>query len=184
MMKSKGQGSLEFVILVTFMLVVFFIFFTIIQDKMAFVSNQQDIESLKQINSVVLSEISIARSVDSDYYHNFSLPRNLGTEFSIGLYDSKELVSSFRDKEYVNFLPVNVTGEFNIYQTTKNNVLYKYDGIVVLDNGTIISSDSAYGYFLNVPAEQCFRYNKSETLGCDELNSDVRNRCAEYTGWC
>ena len=184
MIKSKGQGSLEFVILVTFMLVVFFIFFTIIQDRMASVSNQQDIESLEQINSIVLSELSIARSVDSDYYHNFSLPDNLGTEFSIGVYDSRELVSSYRDKEYVNFLPENITGEFNDYQATKNNIIYRYDGIILLDNGTKESSDLAYGYFLNVPAEKCFRYNTSETLGCSELNSDVESLCGNYTKWC
>lgn len=151
---------------------------------MAEVSSEQDKEALKEINNIVLSEIEIAKTVNADYYHNFTLPDNLGTKFNITLRNKRELVSRYEDEKYLNFLSTNVTGEFNDYATTRWNMVYKTDGLIVLQNGTKVELGDEYkGIFLNVNPETCYVYNTTTSLGCDAL-SDIKDRCNEYTKWC
>ncbi|MFP4118500.1 MAG: hypothetical protein ACLFTH_00415 [Candidatus Woesearchaeota archaeon] len=166
------------------MILVFFMFFTIIQDKMHDITLDQDRQALKELNNIFLSEVELARSVHADYYHNFSFPSGLASDYRIRLYDSFEVTSTFQDMEYVNFLPTNVTGEFNEASSTPWNLIYKVDGIVHLPNGTVVDIPDYEGVFLNVNPETCYVYNHTPSLGCGNLSPEMKGRCQSFTAWC
>ncbi|MGM5481567.1 MAG: hypothetical protein ACQESE_04110 [Nanobdellota archaeon] len=171
--------------LVSFMILVFFVFFVLIQDKMYVVTMNQDRQSLKEINNIFISEVEIARSVHADYYHNFTLPQILDSKFEIVLYDSFEVNSKYDGMEYVNFLSTNVTGEFNNIATGDyQNTIYKVDGVIHYPNGTSTSILDFNGLYLNVNPETCYIYNTTPSLGCDELSESFRNRCNHFFGIC
>jgi len=129
----KAQTSTEFVILTTFMLLVFLIFLTLIQTKMT--------ESIKEKNDLlaqnvmdrVITEIRLAESVTDNYQRTFTLPVFLenGIPYTIEIetYGSGgEIVMTYENIEKVYFFDsqmglVNSIG-------TGSNIITKNNGLI------------------------------------------------------
>ncbi|MGM5480328.1 MAG: hypothetical protein ACQESC_02605 [Nanobdellota archaeon] len=161
------------------MVLVFFGFFAIIQNKIVEVNEEQNREILKEMNVIVLSEVSLARDAHADYSHSFTLPSLSDTRYTIDLLESRELVSSFQSRSYVNFLETNVTGEFNDPQLNRTNTLYKVDGIIHLENGSVYDSN-LNGIFLNVDPELCYYCNQLDG-NCSQVPAQHIDRCGNHT---
>lgn len=180
-MKRKGQSALEFVILVSFMLVVFFIFFVGIQEKITQGVKAQDLQYLKEANNIVLSEVELARLADADFQHSFRLQEVNGNSYSISLGDEYEVVSNYGDQEFVNFFLVPVYGE--LYSNLSSyDTIYKLDGIVRFPNNTLEYHPEYEGIFMNVNPEVC--YLKDSSSNCSSLSIPEQTLCNTWFSLC
>ena len=68
----RGQSAVEFVVLVSFMLIVFFGFFIIIQGRIIELTHAHDLLFLKEANNIVVSEIDLALAAAPDFQHSFT----------------------------------------------------------------------------------------------------------------
>ncbi|MFH1173967.1 MAG: DNRLRE domain-containing protein [archaeon] len=110
-MNRKAQTSIEFVLLFSFMLLVFVIFVILIQSKINDVKQERVMTKMRDIGGVVLEEVRLARSVSLGYARNFTLPRTIdGESYSIEIIDNNDIVVHFKNDTVVLFLPANVTG--------------------------------------------------------------------------
>ncbi|MCA9477772.1 MAG: hypothetical protein KC535_01350 [Nanoarchaeota archaeon] len=179
----KGQSAVEFVVLVSFMIVVFFLFFIIIQGRIIDLSHRQDLLYLKEANNIVLSEVDLAFSAAPDFEHTFVVPDRGAEPFLINISDNREVVSSFGDQEYVNFFPFNVTG--HLFGLRVNNTVYSTDGIIIFPDKSQQIVSSYAGISMNVNPESCYI---ADTLG-DCANTSLvpaamRPLCNQYYGLC
>lgn len=177
---KKGQSATEFVVLVSFMLVVFFIFFLIIQNRIVDMSVKQDKQYLEEANNIVLSEVELAKNALPDYTRTFKLKVFPGQEYKIQILNQNEIVTSFKKLEYVKFLQYNISGELNEL-INPTNTIYKTDGIIHFDNGTIENKPEYKVTSLNVNAEECYKANKNDTT-CPSLTT--KTLCQDYFGLC
>lgn len=159
---KRAQSAMEFVILISFMIIVFFSFFLIIQARIVDATQAQDVIFLKEANNMIVSSLTVARQAPTDFKMTFVVEDVGEKTYDIDLYDSVEVVSSYSTLEYVNFLPFEVKGFLNAPE--QNNVVYHQDG-VVYDGSTFHTDSRAAGIFLNVDAEYC-------------LLEDIKNGCA------
>ncbi|MFP4523297.1 MAG: hypothetical protein ACOCQQ_01835 [Candidatus Nanoarchaeia archaeon] len=166
-MNTKGQSATEFVILLGFMLVVFFIFFFVIQGKMLDVFSSQEKQLLSQASRVVETEIEIAQTTLADYQRTFELAQTGDKEYQIELKDSKELVVSYQDKMHVVFLPEDVGGYIISPTTSSENMIFKLDGYCIFPNGTIEYNSEYQGMFMNVNPEVCYIEDVLSDGDCD-----------------
>lgn len=153
----RAQSATEFVVLASFMLVVFFLFFAVIQGRIVDLAQYADKKYLQEANEVLVSELTTAQTVYPDYTRTFTLPSASEKIYSVALLDGQEVVTSYRDKEYVTFLPFYVYGEVN--GVGEENILYKRDGIVYLTNGSRYSplAQNTSIISLNIDVEDCLR---------------------------
>jgi len=169
-MMRKAQTATEFVVLISFMILIFFVFFTVIQQKVVTAVHAQDVQYLKEANNIVLSEIQLARQVHADYQRNFSISTLSDKPFTVQLTDPFEITTRFNDIEYVNFLSTPVNGTIVV----GTNTIYKLDGRVLFENGTLRSIDSYSGIFLNVNPEACYIADKTGTCSSLSYEADCR----------
>jgi hypothetical protein len=175
-MMRKAQTATEFVVLISFMILIFFVFFTVIQQKVVTAVHAQDVQYLKEANNIVLSEIQLAKQVHADYQRNFSITTLGDKVFTIQLTDPFEITTRFNDLEYVNFLTTPVNGTIAM----GDNTIYKLDGRVIFANGTLRLNDSYSGIFLNVNPEACYIAHKTGT--CSSLSYEAD--CQYYFSLC
>lgn len=186
---KKAQSALEFVLLVSFMLVVFAVFFLAIQTKMLDVTASKDIIYLNEVNNIVLNEVFLAQNSYSDYHHEFFLPTNiLGKGYTINLTDETEIISNYDKIQRVDFLKTNVKG--NLFFGSNN--IHNIDGKIDFLNGTVYYNESYKGIFININPELCyFAQTEINILEgenyCYTLNSyhpDYVSWCQDYFGLC
>lgn len=181
-MKKKSQSSIEFVLLLSFMLFIGLGFFLILQGQIIDVSEKNDQQYLSEINSIVMDEVKLAKSSMKDFHHLFSLPTNvMGQPYEIEIQDNKELILKQRDKTQLNFLSEEVIGVLYLGE----NIIYNLDGNVTV-GGKIIHYDKNYsGIFLNVNPEKCYSYDNYSM--CELLNNitpDYKDLCDDLFGLC
>jgi hypothetical protein len=164
-MMKKGQSAVEFVVLVSFMLIVFFIFFIVIQNRITQVTEQQDYQILQEANNIVVQEVALAQAAAPDFEHTFVISDRGTNGFEINITDAREVVATFEDKSYVNFFPFDVLGHLNALN--ENNTIYRTDGVVVFPDGTIQEGTGYDGIFMNFNPELCYI---ADTLGrCGDI---------------
>lgn len=125
MMQRKAQTSFEFLVLLSFMLLIFGGFFVVAEDLLV-KNNQQNIEqSLIATVNTVRDEILVANQVPAGYSRNFTLPPTVAEqEYEISVFENELVVMTEDDIvfEYILFLPVNVSdasGSFTAMDLTK-----------------------------------------------------------------
>lgn len=130
----KAQTSTEFVILTTFMLMVFLVFLMLIQGKM-FESATEKNELLAQnIMDKVTNEIRLAESITDDYERTFELPVFLanGVPYNISitgyLIDGGEIVMTYENVEKVYFLDSQISATSTIGKG--QNIIAKNNGVI------------------------------------------------------
>lgn len=181
----RAQSALEFVILVSFMLLVFFSFFIIIQERITDISRENDRAFLREVNQLILQQMQVALSSAGDYAVNFTMP--LGKQpYDVAIYDRREIVSTFDTLEYVNFLSTNLSGDVVLGTYNDKNTIYKTDGQIVLDTGIIVTPGSEFtGVFLNFNPETCYLATLADTCASlDLVHPNYVNNCQTYTDTC
>jgi len=125
MFSRNAQTSFEFLVLLSFMLLIFGSFFVVAEDLLV-KNNQKSIEEalIATVNSV-RDELVVANQVPVGYSRNFTLPSTvLEQEYEISMYDDELFVRTQDDIvfEYILFLsfPVgNATGDIDAMNLTK-----------------------------------------------------------------
>lgn len=109
---KKGQTTMEFVILMTFMMIVFTSIFLVIQTKTISINNQVAERQALQLSNLVKNEVLMADSVLSGYVREFWIPDFLnGVTYKIEIADESELLINLQEKSFVAFLTTNVSGQ-------------------------------------------------------------------------
>lgn len=178
---KKAQSATEFVVLISFMFIVFFIFFFAIQSKIVDATQAQDRLMLKEANNLVIVHLDLARQSYVDFSHSFILPDLGNFMYSVELEDNNTVVSTVDDKEYVNFLPYEVKGFLNTGSGSPNTV-YHLDGVVETPPGVFAKEPAAAGIFVNINPEKCFYLQ--ENGDCNALSVPSRADCQQYVGLC
>lgn len=132
MINVRGQTSIEFLILLGFMLIVFTSFFAF-TGKMVERNNQEIIRhSLITTGDKIIEEFSVANQVRDGYQRTFSLPRTVGEQtYSVQILQKQELVVNTSLLERVFFLPFNVTvngADSGFLNVGGENTITKDDG--------------------------------------------------------
>ena len=129
----KAQSAVEFIFLVSFMLLVIVGFFAITSSKTLEAQEEGNKKIAETIADLAYKEIEIAQSVNDGYIRHFTMPPTVnGISYTIKIIDNKELVVKYVDYEYVKFMPANISG----YISIGINTLEKSNGVVYLRNST------------------------------------------------
>ena len=132
---KRSQSSTEFVILVTFMLMVFVVFLILIQGKLKTTIEQRNDQIAQNVLDMALNEVRLAESVSDSYNRQFLLPtRPNGLNYNVrivpGAAGSAELVLVYDDKERIAFLDSAISNASSIGIGYNN--ISKYNGIVTI----------------------------------------------------
>jgi hypothetical protein len=95
-MQKRGQSSVEFTILISFMFFVFIVFFSIMSNRLAEIRDNNDRLLLNDIGDYIKSEISLAAGSEDGYYRQFEIPRLLaGKPYKIEVVNLSTLGTDF-----------------------------------------------------------------------------------------
>ncbi|RME51983.1 pilus assembly protein, partial [Candidatus Woesearchaeota archaeon] len=109
--RGRGQASIEFVLLISFMIIVFAIFSIVLQKRLVQAENAHARNVMEQAASRILNEIQLAQTVHEGYARTFTLPSTIeGTPYNATIVDEQELIIRAGEEEFIVFLPINVTG--------------------------------------------------------------------------
>lgn len=129
-MHLKSQSAMEFVILASFMLLVILGFFSLASSRMIEARVEGNRKISEDIAKFAYREVEIAKSVNDGYSRVFEIPQSVnGVNYTLSVIDGRELVVNYLDEEYVQFLPINVTG--NILKGS--NRIAKINGIILIN---------------------------------------------------
>ena len=134
-MSKKSQNSMEFVVLTSFMMLVFVVFFVIIQQRMTSATEEKNDAIAEQLLSIAVNEIKLAESVSDNYYREFTLPNNLnGLQYTIsiipGAGQSTEILITYGTKEKIYFLEQYISKNSSIGSGLNN--ISKNSGVVTI----------------------------------------------------
>ncbi len=107
---KKAQASTEFVLLITFMLLVFIIVTIMVQKQLIQAKEQKNEALAKQLADEINNELKLANEVNPGYYREFYLPTLIGgNPYNMTLESDEDLIINLNGKEYVFFLNYNAT---------------------------------------------------------------------------
>jgi len=127
-LKLKGQSAMEFLVLISILIIVFIAFYAIVFQRIQDTNNKKDVLLGEDMASKVQREILLAAKVSDGYSREFTLPDTIeGMDYNI-LISGKELTVKTPNTEIVKPIPV-VIG--NIAKGL--NIINKTDGIIYLN---------------------------------------------------
>jgi hypothetical protein len=114
MRSAKAQTSIEFLILLGFMLLIFASFFVVATDIVTQNNARAIREALIDVSDLTHEELLLANQVNIGYYRNFTLPEKISEQgYAVWILNNTELVLnttySGKTYEYLIFLPFSVT---------------------------------------------------------------------------
>jgi hypothetical protein len=119
MEKMRAQTSLEFLLIIAFMTIVFVSFFALANSRLAESAEQKSFEVASEIASIVKGQIELASIVNGGFSTSFIIPQIVGgMPYEISIVDKRELIIVYNGYEHVEFLPVNVSGQLNFGENT------------------------------------------------------------------
>jgi len=129
---------MEFVILTSFMLLAFLVFYIVIQSKMVEANRDSTDNAAKQIETIVVNELAVAESVTDGYYREFELPQSInGVDYNIqvmsGVNNTPEIVTKYSGRERVYFVHQGYVSGSSTVAKGKNNIT-KSDGIIKISH--------------------------------------------------
>jgi len=109
-MNKWGQTSVEFLVLLGFMLIVFAGFFVFVEDMLSRNNEQLIKQTIISIGENIREELLVANQVREGYQRTFTLPFDAADqEYSAQILLKRELVVNTSSFERIFFLPFNVT---------------------------------------------------------------------------
>ena len=128
--KTNAQFSIEFIMLIAFMFLVFLGFMAVVTSKIIEAKENERQKIAEDIAALARNEIDIAKSMADGYARNFTIPSKMkGNSYTIEIINDRELVVKYLDKEYVEFLPEKVAGNVNLGA----NSIRKENGVVYIN---------------------------------------------------
>src|SRR3989344_1609365 len=125
--RNKAQFAIEFIVLISFMFIIFLGFTAVITSKILESRENNRQQTAEDIAALAKNEIDLARSVSDGYNRTFNLPAAIeGNSYNISIIDNRELVVNYLDKEYVSFLQGSIIGTIS----PGKNSIAKENGIV------------------------------------------------------
>jgi hypothetical protein len=126
-MNRRGQASIEFMVLIGFVLLSFVIFMLIIQESTEDRRENRQNSQIKEIALSVRNEIELASASEDGYVREFSLPENAyGGDYNIRINESIVFVESVDGDHALSMTVRNVTGQ-----------IWKYDNEIRKENGEV-----------------------------------------------
>lgn len=106
----KGQTSFEFVVLVSFVMLIFTVTYVVVQSRTLSLIDDQTHSQAKALSNIVSSEIELAYKVHQGYKKSFWIPQYInGEEYTIELIDSAEIEIIYKGQTHLKFLGINQT---------------------------------------------------------------------------
>ncbi|MFH1398937.1 MAG: hypothetical protein ABIG95_02405 [Candidatus Woesearchaeota archaeon] len=142
----NAQSSIEFALLVTFMFLIFTVFFVAVSDRLASIYKEREIILLEELGAYVQNELRLAGSAVDGYYREFEVPLDLnGYDYEIIIQDyaaeglnQTDLIVHYANHslDYDHVLPVSklVTGSI-VPKLNTTVVITKTDGVVFVHSG-------------------------------------------------
>jgi hypothetical protein len=128
--KTKAQFAIEFVVLISFMFLIFLGVIAVITSKVLEAKENERQQIAEDIATLAENEIKLAKSATDGYSRTFKLPNKIkGNSYSIEIIDNRELVVNYLDREYVLFLQEDVVGNIN----PGENTIRKEDVVVYIN---------------------------------------------------
>ena len=107
-----GQTSLEFLLIIAFMTIMFVSFFALANSRLAESAEQKSFQTAADIAAIVKNQVELVAVVNSGFSTAFVVPQTVnGNTYNITIIDKRELIVIYNDYEHVEFLPVNVSGQ-------------------------------------------------------------------------
>jgi len=111
---KRGQTSIEFIVLLTFMMFVFVSTFVVIQQRTLEVNHAVTLQKGAELMNVVKAEVDLANNAINGYKKEFLIPDYInGRDYTIKLIDNSEIEVTFGDTQTIAFLSTNVTGSIS-----------------------------------------------------------------------
>lgn len=143
-MRKRGQSSVEFTFLISFMFLVFVVFFYVAGSRFASIKGDNEKLLLEDFGDYLKAEISLAASAADGYQRSFEIPSQLGgREYNVSIIPNKtdhpfsemavSYYSSSIDYSYVMRLPLQTIGSLYVGSTDvliekRNNMIYFNSG--------------------------------------------------------
>ena len=138
---KKAQASLEFVLLMTFLIIIFILILTLSMNKLEESKNQLIADSVDGLSNSIEQEIKLTKSFSDGYTRIFNIPKKINDkDYEISIVKNRELVIKAGSYEHVAFLPANIIG--NIGRGI--NLIEKKNGIVYVTGIDILLVDKLY----------------------------------------
>ena len=126
----KAQSSLEFVLLVSFALLMGSSFLYVVQQNLANTQNARDEARVMQLFNILETEFTLAEKSPIGYKRTFLLPSSIdgqdynvtGTSSGTGL--DHDIVVNFNERDYVFLLPSSVRANYRNPLQKGENVIF------------------------------------------------------------
>jgi hypothetical protein len=130
-MGKKGQSAFEFLLIISFMSLIFISLFALASEKLGETKEGRVMQTAGEIAGLIVSQVELAQTLSDGYSSEFIFPQTVeGSSYSITMIDGREVVVLFLGYEHVSFLAVNVTGN----ATFGENRIAKRNGRVYLNS--------------------------------------------------
>jgi len=130
----RAQAAIEFLVLFGFMLIVFTVFFLIIEQRSAQRQERAELAELAAIGAAVREEVALATRVHDGYNRTFLLPAAVSRgSYTLSLAPASlptELAISDGQDEFVVFLPANLTAGSRL--RPGHNRITRDDGLITI----------------------------------------------------
>ena len=137
MIRKKGQSSFEFVMLMTFVMLVFAVTFVVIQDKGSFIRSSQTEYQVRALTNIINTEIELAYKVYPGYKKEFWLPEYVnGEDYEIKL-ENSEIEVYYKNKTFLSFLSINRTINLSGNVSKGYNIILKNSSGIFIHPGQI-----------------------------------------------
>src|SRR4030042_6076078 len=91
--KTRAQSSVEFVLIIGIMFLIFLGMFMVIESRMAGAYKDRLYNIMTEVGRLITTEIRMAHASPGTYAREFTLPYNVGGyNYTINLYDKTEVV--------------------------------------------------------------------------------------------
>jgi len=171
--QHKAQSSVEFVVLITFLLLLFTIIAIFVQARISEANQVKDKNYVDQLKNVIFNEVKIAEAMPYNYTKAFTLPQYIeGSFYNINIADGIELVINYKSKEYVYFL----NNDFNTYS-------YTQPGINIISKKKY-DNDIVYGFNAENFDADCTGYYDGEKCWITIEQSNCGAKCPDPWGNC
>lgn len=125
----KAQSSLEFVLLVSFALLIGSSFLYVVQQNLASTQKDKDEARVMQLINLIETEFVLAEKSPEGYKRTFLLPSSIdGVDYEIrgtdGLYN--DIVVTYKENNFIYFIPNALTIKYGVENLKKGeNNIYK-----------------------------------------------------------
>ena len=135
---KRGQTSIEFMFLMGFMIIIFVVFFVVVQERTVELHASKNRIALQELNNLVKVELRSANQFKEGYVREFWIPpfingQTYGVDISVDKYEINYTLGSIH---YVDFLDNETYGTV---QPRWNTVCKKRDYVYVNDCAELIS---------------------------------------------